>query len=83
MPWYIIEQHPGLPLWVYILREEWTSKPETKYMARMLIRVAPGAMLRQGYPVILWEQRRVSGLTSKLRTEGDQELTRQNGEGCL
>lgn len=44
------EQHPGLPLWVYILREKWTSKPETKYLARMLIRVAPGAMLRQGYP---------------------------------
>ena len=83
VPWYIIEQHPGLPLWVYILREKWTSKPETKYLARMLIRVAPGAMLWQGYPVILWEQRRVSGLTSKLRTEGDQELTRQNGEGYL
>ena len=33
--------------------------------------------------MILWEQRRVSGLTSKLRTEGDQELTRQNGEGYL
>ena len=40
-------------------------------------------MLWQGYPVILWEQRRVSGLTSKLRTEGDQEPTRQNGEGYL
>lgn len=39
-----------MPLWVYILREKWTSKPETKYLARMLIRVAPGAMLQQGYP---------------------------------
>ena len=48
--WYIMEQQPGLPLWVYILREKQTSKPKSKSLARMLIRVAPGAMLWQGYP---------------------------------